>query len=58
MYSFPHPSLPLRPEVQNYLRSCEYLLSIAATSPHTPFSEEERQLMNYYVAEVARIAKE
>jgi len=58
MYSSRPPSLPLRPEVQSYLRSCEYLLSVAAASPHMPFSEEERQLMNYYMAEMARMVDE
>jgi hypothetical protein len=46
---------PLRKEVQNYLRSCEHLLSIAATPTNPSFTREELQIMNYYVGELARM---
>jgi hypothetical protein len=49
----PFPSL--RPEIQNYLRSCEHLLSIPAASHNPPFSADELQIMNYYAAEVAKM---
>lgn len=46
---------PLRQEVQNYLRSCEHLLSVPAVPHNPPFSPEELQIMNYYTAEVAKM---
>ena len=47
--------LDVRPEVQNCIRSCEYLLSTAAASAHPPFSEDEQQLLAYYAAELAQM---
>ena len=47
--------LNVRPEVQACLRSCEYVLSTASTTGHQPFSEDERQLLTYYVAELAKM---
>jgi hypothetical protein len=49
----PFPSL--RQEIQNYLRSCEHLLSIPAASHNPPFTSEELQIMNYYGAEMAKM---
>ena len=47
--------LPLRQDVQNYLRSCEHLLSAAVTPHNPPFSQDELQIVNYYVGEVAKM---
>ena len=46
---------PLRQEIQNYLRSCEHLLSVLAASPNPPFTSEELRIMDYYAAEVAKM---
>jgi hypothetical protein len=48
-----HADSTLRAEVQRYLTGCEYLLA-AATSP-PPFSEEELELIRFYLAEVGKI---
>jgi len=47
MSDFTH--LDVRPEVQNCLRSCMYLLDLAATAENHPFSEDEQQLVTFYV---------
>jgi hypothetical protein len=49
------PLPPLRQEVQNYLRSCEHLLSVSAMPHHPPFTTDELQIVNYYAAEVAKM---
>jgi hypothetical protein len=51
------PAFPsLRQEVQNYLRSCEHLLSVPAASHNNPsFTSDELQIVNYYAAEVAKM---
>ena len=51
----PSPLLPFRKEVQNYLRSSEHLLAVAAAADHPPFTTEELQIVNYYAAEVAQM---
>ena len=54
----PMPESPLphfRQEVQNYLRSCEHLLSVRAAPHNPPFSPEELQRMEYYAAEVDKM---
>jgi len=48
-----NPVLAYRDEVQVYLRSCEYLLAAATTSP--PFIHEELAMIGYCVAEVQKI---
>jgi hypothetical protein len=48
-----NPVLTYRREIQEYLRSCEHLLAAASTPP--PFTEEERSMVRYYVAEVQKI---
>ena len=45
-----NPIFAYRREVQDYLRSCEHLLS-AATKPSS-LSEEEWAMIRYYVAEI------
>lgn len=47
--------LAFRQEVQFFLRSCEYLLS-ASTTPHSPpFTQDELEIIKYYVAEVEKL---
>jgi hypothetical protein len=48
-----NPILAFRPEVQVYLRSCEHLVAAAGTPPL--FSEDERAMIQYYMAEVGKI---
>lgn len=43
---------PLRKEIQDFARSCEKLLSFRMTSGDEPLSEEERQLIDYYLDEL------
>jgi hypothetical protein len=44
----------LRHEVQNYVDSCEQLVSVAIDSPnYPPFSQVELQIVDYYADEVA-----
>jgi len=47
--------LNVRPEVQACLRSCEYVLALAATAQHQPFSKDELQLVTYYAAELDKM---
>ena len=49
---------PLRPEVQNFLRSCEHLLSVPAVPHNPPFSPNELLMMNHYAAEVTKMVGE
>jgi hypothetical protein len=47
---------PVRKEVEEYLLSCEYLLS-PAVAPHSPpFTPEELAIVNYYSGEIAKLA--
>ena len=48
----PSPSLTLRKELQEYIRSCERLLSSAMPSTNTPLSREERDIVEYYQEEL------
>jgi len=50
--------LNVRPEVQAYLHSCEYVLALASATQHKPFSPDELQLMNYYASEVVKMIGE
>ncbi|HEY5931461.1 MAG TPA: hypothetical protein VIT63_01010 [Nitrospira sp.] len=47
--------IPLRKEVQDFARSCEKLLSLGITSVDEPLSEDERQLIIYYLDELRRL---
>ena len=49
-----NPVLAYHREVQQYLRSCEHLLSALATSPFS-LSEEELSMVQYYAAEIQKI---
>lgn len=44
-----------RHEVQNYLRSCEHLLSVPAAPHNPPFTPDELHIINYYAAEIAKM---
>lgn len=42
-----------RQEIQDYIRSCERLLSSTALTPHaSPLSLDERQVVEYYLEEL------
>jgi hypothetical protein len=49
-----HSSLPFSKEVYEYLRASESLVAIALSRPQS-FSDEELQMVAYYVAEVAKV---
>ena len=49
------PFFPYRVEVERYFRSCESLLAVVAATTTEPFSNEERVMMGYYVAEIEKI---
>ena len=55
MSQYGSPLLSYSAEVQDYLRACERLLAAAAVRHKPPFSEEELQLVEYYINEVARM---
>lgn len=46
---------PLRKEIQDFASSCEKLLSLCMTSGDEPLSEDERQLVVYYVDELRQL---
>lgn len=48
------PRLKVRHEVQDYLLSCEQLLSIAAASQPS-LSDDELRIVKHYVEEVAKM---
>ena len=48
-----NPVFAYRQEVQDYLRSCEYLLAAAYT--HPPLAQEELAMIEYYMAELQKI---
>jgi len=48
------PFSTLRKEVQDYLRSSEYLLSAMSSPTLPPLSQEERELVEYYLAELGK----
>ena len=50
MPGYPLPAV--REEVRNYLRTCEYLIAAAYSSPLTV---DELQMVNYYVDEVGKM---
>jgi hypothetical protein len=53
MSEFPLPHF--RKEVQNYLRSCEHLISVPAAPHNPPFTPAELQIMEYDAAEVVKM---
>ena len=48
---------PHSPHLQAYIRACEYFISIASVPNSQPFSEEELQVIRYYVEELAKVVK-
>ena len=49
------PLLPFRTEVRDFLRSSERLISAAVTSNIRPMTEDEREIVKFYLAEVAKV---
>jgi hypothetical protein len=47
--------MTFRPEVQVYLRACEHLLVAASLPKSPPFSHDEQEMIEYYLAEVGKI---
>ncbi len=47
--------IPLRKEIQDFASSCERLLSHCLMPGNKPISEEERQLIGYYLEELSRL---
>jgi hypothetical protein len=48
---------PHSPHVQAYIRACEYFISVASVPDSQPLSEEELQVIEYYVEELAKVLK-
>jgi len=48
---------PHSPHMQAYIRACEYFISVASVPNSHPFSEEELQVIRYYVEELAKVVK-
>ena len=48
------PLSTYRKEVQDYLRSCEYLLAAMSVPTPSGFSNEELDIVGYYVAELQK----
>jgi hypothetical protein len=49
------PSFSFRKEVQDYTRSCEYLLSSAGNGDNPPFTPDEQWIVAYYQAELGNL---
>ncbi len=49
-----YAALPYRAEVQNYIRSCAHLICAKIVPVSAPFTADERKIVNYYAAEVAK----
>jgi hypothetical protein len=49
------PLPTLRKEVEDYLRSCEHLISVPVASHQPPFSPDELAMLKYYAAEVVKM---
>ena len=48
----PPPLLPIRPEIQRMMLTCEYLL---ASVTETPLNEEERVAIELYRSDLAKV---
>ena len=46
--------LSLREEVISYIRACERLISSAAMPGYPKFSDDERQVIEYYASELLK----
>jgi len=57
MLSSYSPHSFFRRDVQTYIRACEYLISIASIQDSPPFTEEERQVIEYYAEELAKVLR-
>ena len=49
------PQKAPRKDVENYVRSCEYLISIASVPNSPPFSKEEHRLLEFYTEQMAKL---
>jgi len=47
-----NPVFVIREEIQLYFRSCQHLLAAASNPP--PFTQEERAIIKYYMAEIEK----
>ncbi len=47
--------LPLRKEIGDYSRSCEHLISAAASSDAIPFTQDEINWITYYTTEMTTV---
>ena len=52
MAVLPLPYSTLRTELQEYIRSCERLLSSTVFPANAPLSDEEREVIEYYLEEL------
>ena len=48
--------LPIRPDLRAFFTHCEGLLSKVLQPDHAPFSQDELQMICYYVNELTKIA--
>jgi hypothetical protein len=49
------PQRSPRNDVETYVRSCEYLISVASVPNSPPFSKEEHRLLEFYTEELAKL---
>jgi hypothetical protein len=49
------PQKAPRKDVENYVRSCEYLISVASVPNSPPFSKEEHRLLERYTEQMAKL---
>ena len=47
--------LSLRKEITDYSRSCEHLISAAASTDAVPFTQDEIDWITYYAAEMTKL---
>ena len=47
--------LSFRAEVRDFLRSSERLIAATVTSNYTPMTQDEREIVEYYLAEVGKM---
>jgi hypothetical protein len=57
MLSSHSPHSFFRKDVQAYIRAREYLISVASVQESPPFTDEELQVLEYYVQEMARVLR-
>jgi len=49
------PLLSFRSEVRDFLRSSERLIAATVTSNDSPMTKDEREIVEYYLAEIGKI---